>query len=62
MAKEQYRSTTVVQGASPFEKTTNLIKVISKPEMCIFAYKYLKRNKVAMLKTADVDKAIFNFY
>ncbi len=56
------KNAAIAKGQRPFEKTTNILKVISKPETLMLAYKRLKRNKGAMSEAADVDRATFNSY
>jgi len=56
------KNSAMVKGLRPFGKTTNVIKVISRPETLMLAYKRLKRNKGAMTRSADVSASVFNSY
>ena len=50
------------KGHKPFRKTTNVFKVVAKPEMLLLAYKRIKRNSGALALAADVDSHTFNNY
>lgn len=50
------------KGYKPFRKTTNLVKVVAKPEMLLLAYKRIKRNRGALTPAEDVDSHTFNNY
>lgn len=45
-----------------FKKNTNLLKIVSKPEMLWLAYKRLKGNRGILSKAAAVSKETFNNY
>ncbi len=51
-----------LEGCGPDKKTTNVLKLVAKPEMLWLAYKRLKGNKGIMTKAANVDKATFDSY
>ena len=44
----------------PFRKTTNLLKVLARPEMLWLAYKSLKGNRGILTRAADVSSKEFN--
>lgn len=48
------------KGIRPLIKNTNLIKVISKPEMLWLAYKRLKGNRGILTRAATVSRETFN--
>lgn len=50
------------KGEVPFRKSTNIMKVISSPEMLWLAYKRLKGNKGILTPAAAVSKEAFNNY
>lgn len=53
---------TSARGQKPLIKTTNLIKVISRPEMMWLAYKRLKGDRGILAKGYAVSKETFNNY
>jgi retron-type reverse transcriptase len=52
----------MVRNEVAFKKTTNLIKVVSRPEMLWLAYKRLKGNRGILTKASAVSKETFNNY
>jgi retron-type reverse transcriptase len=46
----------------PFQKTTNIVSFISRPETLLLAYKRIKSNKGAMTKAANVDENTLKNY
>jgi len=45
----------MVKGQVPFQKTTNILPIIARPETLLLAYKRLKGNKGAMAKAAFMN-------
>lgn len=56
------RNCAYVKGELPFRKTTNLMSVVSSPEMLWLAYKRLKGNAGILTPAADVSRETFNNY
>ncbi len=52
----------IIRREVAFKKTTNLLKVVSKPEMLWLAYRRLKGNRGVLSKGAAVSKETFNNY
>lgn len=49
-------------GEIPFQKTTNVLQIIARPETLLLAYRRIKKNRGAMARGANVDTATLQTY